>query len=123
MKKMTSLALLVLAALMLFTGCAAKPEKAPSMIGVWVLTGMTGTREAEESFAYGESIGMKVTMAISRDQIEMVTMQGAHTEYEVINYRIEGNMIITDATQMEYVLDGNTLKLTTQGVTMIFESR
>lgn len=122
MKKMMTLMLLALAALLMMTGCAKEKDDA-SMIGVWALTGMTGSQDAEESFAYYESIGVKVTMAISSDTIEMVSAQGEHTEYEVISYRIEGNMIITDASQMEYVLDGDTLKLTTQGVTMVFTRR
>lgn len=118
MKRMKIFALLVAAMLLLF-GCSAE-KKAESMLGVWVLTDMTGTEDAQISMQYYETMGWKVSMAISNDTLEMTTFDGTHSDYDATTYRIEGTKMITPASEMEYILEGDTLKLTTNGVTMVF---
>ena len=59
-------------------------------------------------------------MAISSDTIEMTTFDGTHSDYQASSYRIEGSKMITDASEMEWNLQDDTLKLTTNGVTMVF---
>lgn len=120
MKRIKLFALLV-AAMLLFFGCSAeKKTDTASLLGVWVLTDMTGTDEAQISMQYYETMGWKVSMAISNDTLEMTTFDGTHSDYEATTYRIEGTKMVTSASEMEYVLDGDTLKLTTDGVTMVF---
>ena len=114
MKKFRLISML-LALAMLFAGCGAgKKTDTASLLGVWVLTDMTGTEEDEAQ------VGWKVSMAISNDTLEMTTFDGTHSDYQAASYRIEGDKLITDASEMTYVLDGDTLKLTTGGITMVF---
>ncbi len=105
------------------TGCAKEEQPSASLIGVWLLTDMNGSDDAVQSMQYYDAMGMRVTMAISSDQLEMVTAVGDQTEYEVVGYRVEGSKLITDASEMEYTLNGNTLTLATGGVNMVFERR
>lgn len=120
MKKFRLISML-LALAMLFAGCGAgKKTDTASMLGVWVLTDMTGTEEATVSMQYYETMGWKVSMAISNDTLEMTTFDGTYSDYQAASYRIEGDKLITDASEMTYVLDGDTLKLTTGGITMVF---
>lgn len=123
MKRMNVLALLA-AVLLIFTGCSTgKKVNSESLIGVWVLTDMTGTEEAVVSMQYYETMGWKVSMAISNDTLEMTTTDGTNADYQAVGYRIEGNKLITDATEMVCVLKGDTLELTADGVTMVYTRR
>lgn len=113
--------------LVMLSGCGEKEdvaeEQPATLLGAWTLTDMTGSDDAAQSMKYYNSMGWKVTMAISADQIEMVTFDGEHSEYGLSNYRVEGNQIITETSIMDYVLEGRTLKLTTGGVTMVFTQK
>lgn len=112
---------LLVAVVMLLAGCSSEEKADPaSLLGVWVLTDMTGTEEAQISMQYYETMGWKVSMAISSDTIEMTTFDGTHSDYQASSYRIEGSKMITDASEMEWNLQDDTLKLTTNGVTMVF---
>lgn len=120
MKRIRVFALLA-AIVLIFTGCSAGKRLQPAdLLGVWVLTDMTGSEEATVSMQYYETMGWKVSMAISNDTLEMTTFDGTHSDYQATAYRIEGTKLITDASEMECVLDGDTLSLTTGGVTMVF---
>ena len=112
---------LLVAVVMLLAGCSSEEKADPaSLLGVWVLTDMTGTEEAQISMQYYETMGWKVSMAISSDTIEMTTFDGTHSDYQASSYHIEGSKMITDASEMEWNLQDDTLKLTTNGVTMVF---
>lgn len=113
--------ILIVAAALLLTGCTADKKVDPAaLLGVWVLTDMTGTEEAKVSMQYYTTMGWKVSMAISNDTLEMTTSDGTHSDYQVSSYRLDGNRLITDASEMECVLKGDTLRLTSDGVTMVF---
>lgn len=124
----TLLVLCMAVSLMMLTGCGddkkeVAEEQPATLIGAWTLTDMVGSDDAVQSMKYYEEMGLKVTMAISNDQIEMVTTDGDHSEYGVSDYRVEGTQIITGTSTMDYVLEGKTLKLTTGGVTMVFTQK
>lgn len=112
--------LLVLATLLLVMGGCAKEEM--SIVGVWVLTDMTGSDEAVQAMQENSAAGVKVTMAISRNEIEMVTTYngGAEYDHQTTPYRLEGDRMITGAAEMVYTLTTDTLTLEQDGVTMVF---
>ena len=112
--------LLCMAALVLMMGGCAKEEV--SIVGVWVLTDMTGSDEAVQAMKENTAAGVKVTMAISRGEIEMVTTynDGAEYDHQTTPYRLEGDRMITGAAEMVYTLTAETLTLQRDGVTMVF---
>ena len=107
----TLLLMCMTVSLVMLSGCGEKEdvaeEQPATLLGAWTLTDMTGSDDAVQSMEYYNSMGWKVTMAISADQIEMVTFDGEHSE----------------TSTMDYVLEGRTLKLTTGGVTMVFTQK
>lgn len=120
MKAKTALLALCMALLLLLTGCGQQEEK--TLLGVWTLTAMKGSDDAEQSMTEYEALGMKMSMAISKSDIETVVTIAGGSDYEHASttYTIEGTKLITEGSEMEYVLDGDTLSLTADGVTMVF---
>ena len=116
-------ALALLAVVMGFplNGDARKDDTA-TLLGVWTLVDMTGTPEAEEEMAANSEKGMKVQMAFSLSEFEMVTTYADSTEYdhETASYQLKDGKIVTNAGELPYELEGDTLKITTEGVTMVF---
>ena len=124
MKRMKlALVALCLVAMLLLTGCGQKSNATSSLIGVWKLENMTGSDEAAENMAYYETLGLEMSIAISSSDMEVVTTigDGGEYEHETVAYRIEGTKMITEASEMEYKLEGDKLYLTTDGVTMVFD--
>ena len=121
-KLMKAALVLCLAAMLLMLGGCKKADVVPELLGVWELTDMTGTEEAEMSMQYYEMSGVKVQMAISRTNIEMVTTFGAAETYDhqTTTYRIEGDKFITEASESVFTLKDDTLTLTNEGVTMVY---
>lgn len=121
MMKKVNLIVVLMSLLLLFTACRVNNrEQSTSLLGVWVLSDMAGSDDAVRSMNYYEAMGWKVSMAISSDTLEMTTFDGSHSEYETVSYQIEGNKLITEASEMEFTLKDDTLSLTTNGVTMVF---
>lgn len=123
MKKIMKAALvLCLAALLLLAG-GCKKDVAADLLGVWELTDMTGSLDAVTSMQYYEDMGVKVQMAISRTELEMVTTYNGSEEYDhqTVAYRIEGDKLITDAAELTLALKDDTLTLTSaDGVVMVY---
>ncbi|MBR3763894.1 MAG: hypothetical protein IKK57_04995 [Clostridia bacterium] len=124
MKKSMKMALaLCLTALLLLAGGCGKKDVAADMLGVWELTDMTGSLDAVTSMQYYKDMGVKVQMAISRTELEMVTTYNGGEEYDhqTVAYRIEGDKFITDAAELVFTLKGDTLTLASaDGVTMVY---
>ncbi|MBQ2953717.1 MAG: hypothetical protein IJE07_09205 [Clostridia bacterium] len=119
MIRMTMLLGLAVLLLLMAGGCA---KEEVSIIGVWTLTDMTGTDEAVQDMQAHREAGMKVSMAISSDEIEMVTTYSDSEAYDhqTVSYRIEGDLMITEAAEMAYTLTADTLTLQQGDVTMVF---
>lgn len=124
MKRIMKAALaLSLAALLLLAGGCSKKDVTADLLGVWELTDMSGTPDAETSMQYYADRGVKVQMAISRTDLEMVTTYNGGEEYDhqQVAYHIEGDKLITEAAELVFTLEGDTLTLTSaDGVAMVY---
>lgn len=114
--KFFALLVYLMTMLVFLAGCSSQT----SVVGTWVLTDMAGSEDAETSMEYYSSLGATVTMIINEDQLTMEMTVLGQLDHDTVNYHIEGNKIITDVSEMEYLLEGKTLTLTTNGVSMIF---
>ena len=124
MKKIMKAALaLSLAALLLLAGGCSKKDVVADMLGVWELTDMTGSLDAVTSMQYYADLGVKVQMAISRTDLEMVTTfsDGTVMDHQTVTYHVEGDKFITEASELVFSLKGDTLTLTSaDGVEMVY---
>lgn len=110
MKKFWLLLLCLTMALM--TGVAMADEVPAELLGSWNMTSV----EDEDYFPEGTTINMLFT----ETEITMTISVYDYTEAATMPYTVEGNTILVNDVADEYKIEGDTLWLTEEGVTIVF---
>lgn len=121
MKKTLCLISVLMAMVLLLTACGGGGSG--SVEGTWALTDAKGEGIGDE-FTQGmqliKSMGGSVVMKLNGGKLTISLSFMGQEQSEESTYKINGNKLEIDGSAIDYSVNGNTLTLSADGVSLIF---
>lgn len=101
----------------------ADARRSDSLIGQWTLMGMTGSEEAEQMWALMNNMGATIDLTITETGVEMAMQFMGEVETESTECIIEDNKAIATDGSVILTLEDGLVKMTEDGITMVFQAK